>query len=122
MDTKPGKAVTIIDCNMNVEFDAPVGCEELEKPRKEKPLAENREWMTVGKVSFLLKLSTIFYNSFKFKILYKRLSHSKKFRSSTNNVKARSLSKLNSFFFQRIYKCHACGFQSSFTVQVSAFL
>jgi ubiquitin fusion degradation protein 1 len=39
MDTKPGKAVTIIECDMNVEFDAPVGYKEPEKPRREEPMA-----------------------------------------------------------------------------------
>ena len=32
METKPGRAVTIIECDMNVEFVPPVGYKEPEKP------------------------------------------------------------------------------------------
>jgi ubiquitin fusion degradation protein 1 len=35
LETKPGKAVTIIECDMNVEFDAPVGYKEPERIPKE---------------------------------------------------------------------------------------
>lgn len=34
LDTKPGKAVSIIECDMNVEFEAPVGYKEPERPNK----------------------------------------------------------------------------------------
>jgi len=32
LDTKPGRAVSIIECDMNVEFEAPVGYKEPERP------------------------------------------------------------------------------------------
>lgn len=32
MDLKPGNAVTIIECDMNVEFDAPEGYVEPSRP------------------------------------------------------------------------------------------
>lgn len=35
LETKPGQAVTIIECDMNVEFDAPVGYKEPERVTKQ---------------------------------------------------------------------------------------
>ncbi|XP_050437319.1 ubiquitin recognition factor in ER-associated degradation protein 1 [Adelges cooleyi] len=35
LETKPGSAVSIIECDMNVEFAAPVGYQEPEKPKKQ---------------------------------------------------------------------------------------
>ena len=32
METKPDKAVSIIECDMNVDFDAPLGYKEPERP------------------------------------------------------------------------------------------
>ncbi|XP_037952646.1 ubiquitin fusion degradation protein 1 homolog, partial [Teleopsis dalmanni] len=37
LETRPGNAVTIIECDMNVEFEAPVGYKEPSKPRDEQP-------------------------------------------------------------------------------------
>lgn len=34
LETKPGSAVSIIECDMNVEFEAPVGYAEMEEERK----------------------------------------------------------------------------------------
>jgi len=47
LETKPGRAVTIIECDMNVEFDAPVGYKEPER----KPKAE--EQMEVDPSQFI---------------------------------------------------------------------
>ncbi|XP_006818061.1 ubiquitin recognition factor in ER-associated degradation protein 1-like [Saccoglossus kowalevskii] len=38
METKPGKAVSIIECDMSVEFDAPVGYKEPERQLPHQPL------------------------------------------------------------------------------------
>jgi len=35
LETKPGNAISIIECDMNVEFEAPVGYKEPQMPRKE---------------------------------------------------------------------------------------
>lgn len=35
METKPDKAVSITECNMNVEFDAPLGYKEPESMRSQ---------------------------------------------------------------------------------------
>ncbi|KAJ8954650.1 hypothetical protein NQ314_007050 [Rhamnusium bicolor] len=35
LETKPGNAISIIECDMNVEFAAPVGYKEPEKQRRE---------------------------------------------------------------------------------------
>lgn len=35
LETKPGNAVSIIECDMNVEFDTPVGYQEPKRIRKE---------------------------------------------------------------------------------------
>ncbi|XP_055856813.1 ubiquitin fusion degradation protein 1 homolog [Episyrphus balteatus] len=46
LETKPGNAVSIIECDMNVEFEAPVGYKEPGHPKKEeKPEEENVENM-----------------------------------------------------------------------------
>jgi ubiquitin fusion degradation protein 1 len=39
LETKPGNAVTIIECDMNVEFEAPVGYKEPEYKKKPEPMA-----------------------------------------------------------------------------------
>lgn len=41
METKPGNAVSIIECDMNVEFEAPVGYQEPQRPvPKSEPQAD----------------------------------------------------------------------------------
>ena len=40
LETKPGNAVSIIECDMNVEFAAPVGYTEPIRPRKEEQADE----------------------------------------------------------------------------------
>ncbi|KAI8126543.1 putative ubiquitin fusion degradation protein 1 [Lucilia cuprina] len=40
LETKPGNAVSIIECDMNVEFEAPVGYKEPTTAKKEQPVEE----------------------------------------------------------------------------------
>jgi len=40
LESKPGKAVSIIECDMNVDFAPPVGYKEPEYQRREKPMEE----------------------------------------------------------------------------------
>jgi len=44
LETKPGNAVTIIECDMNVDFAPPVGYKEPERPKQEDDMAVDEEY------------------------------------------------------------------------------
>lgn len=49
-EVKPGNAVSIIECDMNVEFDAPVGYQEPQKPAQ-KQNTDDETPMDLGNIA-----------------------------------------------------------------------
>jgi len=43
LETKPGKAISVIECDMNVDFAPPVGYQEPKRQQREQPMEEDDE-------------------------------------------------------------------------------